>query len=316
MTNKTKKTKHGSKRMRHRLIEQNWLGYTGNKQAIIPLLLDLIPKHTTTFVDLFGGSGFVGASVLHDNRAENVITNEIEFLWAKMLHNISRLDPDTVINEYRFVQDFYFGDAKKLTMQNRPQWYELRDDFNNLATAWDSSKEQVERSAETSERLRKESGKVIRPDIMLMLLAKTSYHSTPKFADMGRRYSGTPNFTLFPDPERMRPFLEVWHRAQWSGRLRIFSRNFLDIYQYGRNAKRPRPEVITFPTNNGSEPLVWLESFARQGDFLQLKLPPPGSLVYADPPYLGSTGYSADYTCGMEIQLLALMEYLNANGVQ
>lgn len=303
--------------MRHALIDPNWLGYTGNKQSIITMLLDLIPKHTHTFVDLFGGSGFVGASVYKDRRAERIITNEIEYEWAKLLAFMAAATPEEVIAEYEAVQEQWFGSDERLTEENKERWLELRDFYNARIFSWDSDEEQQKRHAASASRV----SPIYNTSSYLMFLAKTTRRATPKFSDNGRRYCGTPNFMRFPDPEKMKPFLDVWHRAYENNALQIFSHNFLDLHLKARKATRPRPNTpgAKHTLVKSTRSAVDISSvFYNQDRFMKLLAElGENDIVYVDPPYLGSqTGYTSHWSAADEISLLALLENLNQNGVK
>lgn len=77
-----------------------WLGYAGNKHKQIDLLMKLIPKHTETFVDLFGGTGVVGCNAFHYNRCDRVVYNDLEYDLMLTLKNLHNFTGDQVLGMY------------------------------------------------------------------------------------------------------------------------------------------------------------------------------------------------------------------------
>lgn len=315
------------------ILPSNWCNYPGNKKKIITHVLDFIPKGTNTFIDLFGGTGFVTANAYHNQLIQRAIVNEFEFDQAELLAFLADNDPDEVIKYYKKAFEYWFpehADKEMLTAGERGRWRKLVKFYNEHKIRFDEAAEDYQRRKdEVQLGLKlvksntfsmdewKEARRRNNPYILLLLLIRNSKMGTPRWRDDGRRFDQTPQTDSPRDINKARPFLEAWHQMYMDGALEIYSHNFMDLYIPNYPHTRPRPEGKP----NGRQLKLYLDghrsAFQPQEKFIEL-ISELGSndFVYLDPPYLNSNAqYNAHWTAGMEIQLLALLELLTKLGI-
>lgn len=90
--------------------------YTGNKFKALPTILENLPSHVGTFVDVFCGSGVVGSNVNADKIIMNDLCNPlITLLWAMATPSLS------------FAKEVELGNCYENSEEG---YYQLRDMYN------------------------------------------------------------------------------------------------------------------------------------------------------------------------------------------
>ena len=303
-----------------------WLGYSGNKRKLIPLIIPLVPQKTRTFVDLFGGSGIVGCNAFRFNRCERVVYNDLEYdLMLLMAYLHSKPAGDILRWQDELIKR-WFGDDEFLTKENRRTFYDIQDYYNDRRIILWDSKRRSEDVLKVARCMRDEKravellnwyaageddgkrtpnmpGKVNMEahgdyaDLTeLLFLVTHSFRQTTTFADDGRRATMTPR----TDVRLRRPeaplvdFCSAWSKTP----VEFCSCDFTSAFFNVRPRKRPRSETMTDYFRS------LIEGLDRR-DF-----------VFIDPPYHGSqASYNAKWKNQLEIYLLAFCQLLNERGV-
>ena len=123
------------------------LNYTGNKYRILPQITNYFPKHTEVFVDMFCGGATVGFNVnankviLVDNNPR--VINLLEFLAKKNIETIitkieKLIEKYNLSYSYKYTYKMYREKGyvegnNGLKNYNEKGYYQLREDYNNLA---------------------------------------------------------------------------------------------------------------------------------------------------------------------------------------
>lgn len=124
-----------------------WTGYSGNKEAQIETLMRLIPKHSKTFVDLFGGTGVVGCNAYHFNRCERVVYNDLEYDLMLMLKNFHRFTGDQVVGGYGKLFYPSLNGTNPRYKRNERKWKDEEQDFPSFDKNLDTGTVTIRRQA-------------------------------------------------------------------------------------------------------------------------------------------------------------------------
>ena len=98
------------------------LCFAGNKTRILPLIHQNLPEEYDLFIDVFGGSGVVGAS-----QDKNLIYNEKD----KYIYNLNRTIKETDLDHILFQIEFLI-ETYNLSKDNKQGYLKFREDFNSL----------------------------------------------------------------------------------------------------------------------------------------------------------------------------------------
>lgn len=105
-----------------RTINKSPLNYSGSKDAILPKLYKLLPKHISVFVDAMGGAFNVGGNVVAIDKVVYNEYNQYVFDIIKMIHDNN--PEDIVMQVERIVNRF------NLSKKDKKEYLILRDYYN------------------------------------------------------------------------------------------------------------------------------------------------------------------------------------------
>ena len=97
------------------------MNYIGNKYRLLPQMLELFPKHTPVFLDLFCG----GLDVAINANADRVIANDINYHLIDIYKTFKNLGYDTVYKKLSEMEKSY-----ELSKENADGFLKLRDQYN------------------------------------------------------------------------------------------------------------------------------------------------------------------------------------------
>jgi DNA adenine methylase Dam len=113
---------------RYNSIVKSPLNYSGNKYKLMPQILLHIPKHIDVFVDLFGGTGTVGANI----SCNTLIYNE----YDKNIYNIFNMlafnEPRELIQQIHNKIDIF-----SLSKNNKKSYYQYKAYYNQNPSVLD-----------------------------------------------------------------------------------------------------------------------------------------------------------------------------------
>ncbi len=97
------------------------LNYTGSKYGIFNELLNIMPKHISSFVDIMGGAFNVGVNII----AERVIYNEFLPHTFQLISMLLNKDKEQIINDVKNIIQKY-----SLQKSDKESYLALRKDYN------------------------------------------------------------------------------------------------------------------------------------------------------------------------------------------
>lgn len=106
-----------------RAINKSPLNYSGSKDAIVPAIVKLLPKHIDVFVDAMGGAFNVGANVI---ALDKVVYNEYNARVFEIVQMLLSQSGSEIIKDVDNLVSTY-GLKKK----SKTEYLKLRDDYNN-----------------------------------------------------------------------------------------------------------------------------------------------------------------------------------------
>lgn len=107
-----------------------WLGYQGNKNRLIEILMPMVPDGTRRFVDLFGGTGIVGINAHHHGKCDEVVYNELNPDMVRILRWMSTRDLQQALAELEEVRSKWFPEGQRLDMSFKEPYKELERYYN------------------------------------------------------------------------------------------------------------------------------------------------------------------------------------------